>query len=154
MPDGPAGHSGFNSVDCYQGWSGSAYPDELWQFLTFLSGPDHTKPYIRYTYRQPCPNSLNDFFLTTLREVAPQLEDVNLECFGNARQVGHPEEMFHNDGIVKNEILQPGFDRILTQDDQPVEYILPFVDLANEFNAGNIDSEVIGSKVQELLDRN
>jgi len=152
LPDGPAGHTGFNSVDCYQGWSGSQAPDETWKLLAFLSSPDHTKAYCRYTYRQPCLNSLHDFWIETMRENEPQLADVNMELYAKARQEGHPEEMFNNDGVCKGEILQPAFDRILLQGTEPVDYILPFVDLVNEFNAGAIDSELIGSKVQELLD--
>ena len=152
LPDGPAGHTGFNSVDCYQGWSGTKDPDATWSLLSFLSSPDHTKPYCRYTYRQPCLNSLHDFWVTTMRENEPELETVNMELYAKARQVGHPEEMFHNDGICKGEILQPAFDRIMLQGTQPVDYILPFIDLVNEFNAGTISNEDIGSQVQDLLE--
>jgi ABC-type glycerol-3-phosphate transport system substrate-binding protein len=151
LPDGPTGlHTGFNSVDCYQGWSGSKYPDATWEVLKFLASEDHEKPYSAYTYRQPCPNRLNEFFMKTLREKEPRLVEVNMELYAKAREVGHPEEMFHNDAVSKNEILGPAFDKVNLLGEEPVSFIAPFCELVDRFNAGEIGVEDIGTELEKL----
>ncbi|MEA3346303.1 MAG: substrate-binding domain-containing protein [Chloroflexota bacterium] len=151
LPDGPTGlHTGFNSVDAYQGWSGTKYPDATWELLKFLASYDHEKPYCKYTYRQPCPNSLNEYWVKTVREKEPRMEEVNMELYAKARKVGHPEEMFHNDGVCKSEILKPAFDKVMLLGKEPVSFIAPFCELVNRFNAGEIGVEDIGTELEKL----
>lgn len=151
LPDGPTGiHTGFNSVDGYEGWSGTKYPDATWELLKFLASVEHEKPYCKYTYRQPCPNSLNDWWMKTVREAEPRLEEVNMELYAKARQVGHPEEMFHNDGTCKIEILGPAFDKVNLLGEEPVSFIAPFCELVDRFNAGEIGIEDIGAEIKKL----
>jgi ABC-type glycerol-3-phosphate transport system substrate-binding protein len=151
LPDGPTGiHTGFNSVDAYQGWSGTKYPDATWEVLKFLASEEHEKPYSKYTYRQPCPNRLNEYFVRTLREQEPRLVEVNMELYAKAREVGHPEEMFHNDAVCKNEILTPAFDKVMLLGEEPVSFITPFCELVDRFNAGEIGVEDIGGELEKL----
>jgi len=151
LPDGPRGsHTGFNSVDAYQGFSGSKSPDATWELLKFLASEDYEKPYIKYTYRQPCPNRLMDWWIQTVREKEPRLQEVNMELYPKAREVGHPEEMFHNDAVCKNEILGPAFEKVMLLGEEPVAYIMPFVDLVNRFNAGEVSVEEIGAEIDKI----
>jgi hypothetical protein len=118
--------------------------------LKFLASEDHEKPYSKYTYRQPCPNRLNEYFVRTLREQEPRLVEVNMELYAKAREVGHPEEMFHNDAVCKNEILTPAFDKVMLLGEEPVSFIEPFCELVDKFNSGEIGVEDIGGELEKL----
>ena len=88
--------------------------------------------------------------MKTLREKEPRMVDVNMELYAKARQVGHPEEMFHNDRVCKGEILRPGFDKVMLLGEKPVSYIIPFCELVNRFNAGEIGVEDIGAELEKI----
>ena len=151
LPDGPTGlHTAFSSVDSYQGWSGTKSPDATWELLKFLASEESHKAYCKYTYRQPCPNRLNEYWVKTLREKEPRLVEVNMELYAKARLVAHPEEMFHNDSVCKNEILTPAFDKVMLLGEKPVSYIAPFCELVDRFNVGEIGIEDIGTELEKI----
>jgi len=151
IPDGPRGtHTGFNSVDSFQGFSGTKSPDATWEVLKFLASADYEKSYAKHTYRQPCPNRLNEYWVNIMREQEPRMVDVNMEVYAKARELGHPEEMFHNDAVCKNEILGPAFEKVMLLGEEPVAHIMPFVELVNRFNAGEVSVEDIGAELEKI----
>ena len=151
LPDGPRGdHTGFNSVDAYQGFSGTKYPDATWELLKFLASETYEKSYVKHTYRQPCPNRLNEYWVKIMREQEPRMVDVNMEVYAKAREVGHPEEMFHNDAVCKNEILGPAFEKVMLLGEEPVSFIEPFCELVNRFNTGEVGVEDLGAEMGKI----
>ena len=81
----PKGPTAFGTDDFYAIPASTKYPEQAWELLKFLSFDASPSGWqqqlIKIGLLQPCLNSLWDVWISTLRSVAPPLQDKNLEAF-------------------------------------------------------------------------
>lgn len=87
-----------------------------------------------------------------MREYNEKYNEINLEVFIDslAQDIGGPEEMFANDDVSKNQILDPAFDRVMMLGEAPVDLIARHAEVATRFNRGEIKAEEIGAELQKI----
>ncbi|MDE0312086.1 MAG: extracellular solute-binding protein, partial [Caldilineaceae bacterium] len=152
MPDGPAGHTTHQSVDGTMVWKGTAYPDESWELMKWLTSPLYGRLYITWAQKQPSRKSLLPEYASIMRAANEKFEEIDLDVFTSSvgQDIGGPEEMFAEDLITKNQILKPAFDLVMLLGEQPVELIVDHADVATRFNRGEINIEDLGAELDKL----
>jgi ABC-type glycerol-3-phosphate transport system substrate-binding protein len=152
MPDGPAGPTTHQSVDGTMIWRGTKNPEESWLLMKGLTSPWYGELYARYATKQPSRKSVLPLFSKILREQNPIYQDIKLEVFTDsiAKGLGGPEEMFSNDQVCKQQILQPAFDQVLLENKAPVDLICKHAEVATKFNRGEIKIEELGAALDAL----
>jgi multiple sugar transport system substrate-binding protein len=152
MPDGPAGPTTHQSVDGTMIWKGTKQPEESWILLKALTSPWYGELYAQYATKQPSRISVIPVFTKVLREQNPIYQDIKLEVFTDsvAKGLGGPEEMFSNDQVSKQQILQPAFDQVMLENKAPVDLICKHAEVATKFNRGEIKIEQLGAALDAL----
>ncbi len=152
MPDGPAGHTTHQSVDGTIIWKGTKHVEESWTLIKALTSPDYGKLYAKYAQKQPSRKSVLPYFTEILRSSNPIYQNIKLEVFTVSieKGIGMPEEMFNNDAVCKNQILQPAFDKVMLLGQAKVDLICKHCEVVTKFNRGEIKIEDIGKELEKL----
>lgn len=152
MVNGPAGTTTHQSVDGTMIWTQTEHPDEAWAVLKGLTSPTYGRLYAKYANKQPSRKSILAEFPKLLREYNEKYNEINLEVFIDslAQDIGGPEEMFANDDVSKNQILDPAFDRVMMLGEAPVDLIAKHAEVVTRFNRGEIQAEEIGAELQKI----
>lgn len=150
---GPGGMTTHQSVDGQGIWSGTSHLEESWQLCKEVASAEFEMLNITIGEGlQPSRKSVMPFYVGALREKWPILEKVRLEVITEAmlQDIGGPEEMFSNDMICKNQILQPAFERVMLENKAPVELICEHSKVVAKFNKGEIGIEDIGGELAKI----
>lgn len=152
FPNGPAGPTCHQSVDGSFIWSKTKHPQESWALLKGTTSPEYGKLLIQYDTKQPSRKSLLADFAPILRQTNPKYKNINLNAFTDSIKldIGGPEEMFHNDDVCKNTILQPAFDQVFLLGKAPVSIIGQAGALCEQFNTGKLGIADIGGALNKL----
>jgi len=152
MPDGPAQSTTHQSVDGTMIWKKTENPEESWTLMKALTSPWYGELYARYATKQPSRKSILPVFAEILRDQNPLYEEINLEAFTNAIDLGlgGPEEMFSNDQVCKQQILQPAFDQVMLTGEAPVDLIVRHAEIATKFNRGEIEIQDLGAEMDKV----
>ena len=89
MMKGLVGHRVTTTIDGWFIWEGTKELDASWELLKFASGKEYGKALAQLSLLQPSRLDVYDYWYLTCRAQYPQLEDVNMELWG--------EPVFKND---------------------------------------------------------
>jgi len=130
LPKGPARRATLGTSDGWAAWKGTEHPDEVWEFLTVLTGDDLQKLISLAWGSIPARKSLLPDWKTQVLKGFPVLESVDLDVALEALNEGYPldSEVFKKQaesGVVIEAALQ----KVFSVGDTPVSY---FIDVAQE----------------------
>ena len=106
-PIGPAGHRGYNTIDNWIIWSGTKYPDESWEVAKELGGVEYVRILAKWAFLQPSRRSVISYWIQSMREEMPVMEDVYLETFAEIMATDPTVEGIFKRNAEAMEILNP-----------------------------------------------
>jgi len=126
---GPTGQRvTFSTTDSFLGNGRTKVPEETWQVLKWLSGPEYQRWMMTAATDQPARKSLAGEFVKLARERAmeanPAHEDTDFEVFVEGFDYCRPMIYFYNHSQAM-EILQPVMDQIFVTGTGSVEELIP-----------------------------
>jgi len=135
-PKGPVEQVTMDTIDGWFAWIGSKYPDACWELMKFLSSIEYGRSLCKVAFLQPARLSNYSYWFRIMRETFPQLEDVRLELWGEAGQlgIGRTEEIFKCHAESRRDILDPVFDQVMKVGDTPVS---AFIEACEQVTALN-----------------
>jgi multiple sugar transport system substrate-binding protein len=135
VPKGPTGiRKVLGTTDAWSITKQTKNPDESWDVLKFLSGPIfQEKAVVRQEGIIPVLKSLLPSFIDTVREVAPNLENVRLETIAEILEWGYAEDTFwFKNQNAASEIIVPALEKVFMVGDVGPEY---FIEVSEQVTA-------------------
>jgi multiple sugar transport system substrate-binding protein len=131
-PKGPVDRvslGGSNGYAVYKGVEERGNYEQTWEVMQFLMSPEFQRGQLRSTARTIVPGRLSVIpdFLDKVKELAPALQNVNVEVILEALEEGYPrandQETFKNHAAAA-EIITPALEKIFIVGDSPVSLLV------------------------------
>lgn len=125
FPTGPARRVTLATTDGFGIYAGTRHPDEAWEFVRFLIGPEYGRAMARANLLQPARASLVADWIGYIREEFPeQAAEVDLDAFADGQRAGYSvtAEVLANMAPARD-LAQDAWDQVLTLGQAPIARI-------------------------------
>ena len=125
FPAGPVRRVTLATTDGFGIYAGTRHPEEAWEFVRFLIGPEYGRAMARANLLQPARASLVADWIGYVREEFPeQAAEVDLDAFADGQRAGYSvtAEVLANMAPAR-ELAQDAWDQVLTLGQEPIARI-------------------------------
>jgi ABC-type glycerol-3-phosphate transport system substrate-binding protein len=138
VPKGPTGiRSVLGTTDAWSITKQTKNADASWALLKWMAGPWYQEAYIVGDRGIiPVLKSLQTTFITKVRELRPNLNNVRLETISEAFEWGYPEDTpWFDKQTAATELIIPALEKVFTVGDVGPEY---FIEIAKQVDATQV----------------
>lgn len=115
LPKGPTGErTVLGTTDAWAAWSGTEHPQACWEVLRYMSDGDfQLRGIVDASGQIPVRKSLMGDFITSARELRPNLENVRIETIAEIFEWGYASDAFwFKDQNGAAELIRPALEAI------------------------------------------
>jgi multiple sugar transport system substrate-binding protein len=138
FPTGPVRHATLATTDGFAIYSGTQHPEQAWELLKFLVGPEYGRAMARTQFLQPARASLIPDWTRFIQEEYPEkASGLNVAAFADGQIKGYAvtAEIFPN-MLEVTALARQAFDQILTLGQAPVSDLKNLCEQIESLQAG------------------